>query len=128
MNPDNKPLDLAAMIFFLFYHPQFLSCLHVPPRSSFCLVLSREERGRADSLCDFPGRSAQPISQPIKFRKLKLYLKNCLFPFCVKFVPSLLFALLANCMASLAPKLSLLSFIRVFLSSVVIFPLSNMFV
>ena len=104
MNPDNKPLDLAAMTVFCFI-------THNSYRASTFLhaaVFASPRLGRSVGVL-----TACVIfrvdSQPVKFRKLKLYLKNCLFPFCVKFVPSLLFALLANCMASLAPKVSFLS-------------------
>ena len=104
MNPDNKPLDSAAMIFVVLSPTIPI----VPSRSSTQKFFASPRLGRSVGVL-----TACVIfrvdSQPVKFRKLKLYLKNCLFPFCVKFFPSLLFALLANCMASLAPKVSFLS-------------------
>ena len=124
MNPDDKPLDLAAIIFFFCFitHNSYraFAFLHAA-------VFASSRLGRSVGVLTACG-IFRVVSQPIKFRKRKLCLKNCLFPFRVKFVPSLLFALLANCMASLAPKLSFLSFIMVFPSCVVIFSLSNMFV
>ena len=71
MNPDNKPLDLAAMIFFVLSPTIPI----VPPRSSTQQFLPRLVSGgawSADSLCDFPGRFATSKIQEAKvvFKKL----------------------------------------------------------